>query len=36
VQRLYQKQDKILWATLSAAGASLLTLIGMIASVLIH
>jgi hypothetical protein len=35
VQRLYTKQDRILWATISAAGASILTLVGMLASFVI-
>ena len=36
VQRLYQKMDRQLWAALSAAGASILTLIGFVASFIIH
>jgi hypothetical protein len=35
VQRLYDKQDHILWATLSSAGASILCLVGIIASSII-
>lgn len=34
VQRIYSKLDKMLWATLSSAGASILCLIGIVASIL--